>query len=498
MPVAAALPPARPPRLQHSSPEADEADEAWLAAFRTHIADVPALLAGDGGTPARASARLRSLVASRALLLTDLRDAPARFFAAHHQLSRFATRLGPGFGIRFTVQYNLFAGTVLALGSSEHLQLLERIQEAGGLGCFGLTEKFAGVNSGLVVETECTWDEASKGFILHSPYEGAVKNWISQGCTADWAVVVANLLMGGKSLGAHAFLMRLRSPDGQLTPGVTLGDMGQKTIGNDLDNAWIKFNRVALPKAALLNKYCDILDGRYVQKQRDVPNIDMIGQRLYTGRLVIADSAITFAQSLFEHTREYSDRKECWAPSGRVSLSSIPQLKALYQEAEERLAEMADFLEILQAEMGPLLREGRTPSRATVDCIAAAKVQCIETAIELCFRLKQEVGSFALMAGTGFEKMDYLQCCKFAEGDSRILMQKLARDRMAAFRKAPGQGTQQELRLCGALAAALKAGGAEAWNTKWATVYELADAVIKRIILDRQQQGASVQLCAKL
>jgi hypothetical protein len=27
------------------------------------------------------------------------------------------------------------------------------------------------------------------------------------------------------------------------------------------------------------------------------------------------------------------------------------------------------------------------------------------------------------MAGTGFERTDYLQCCKFAEGDSRILMQ---------------------------------------------------------------------------
>lgn len=37
--------------------------------------------------------------------------------------------------------------------------------------------------------------------------------------------------------------------------------------------------------------------------------------------------------------------------------------------------------------------------------------------------LMQEVGSFALMAGTGFERTDYLQCCKFAEGDSRILMQ---------------------------------------------------------------------------
>ena len=27
-----------------------------------------------------------------------------------------------------------------------------------------------------------------------------------------------------------------------------------------------------------------------------------------------------------------------------------------------------------------------------------------------------------------------LQCCKFAEGDSRILQQKIARDRVAAFR----------------------------------------------------------------
>ena len=27
------------------------------------------------------------------------------------------------------------------------------------------------------------------------------------------------------------------------------------------------------------------------------------------------------------------------------------------------------------------------------------------------------------MAGSGFERSDYLQCCKFAEGDSRILMQ---------------------------------------------------------------------------
>ena len=46
-----------------------------------------------------------------------------------------------------------------------------------------------------------------------------------------------------------------------------------------------------------------------------------------------------------------------------------------------------------------------------------------------------EVGSYALMYGTGFELTDMLLCCKFAEGDSRILQMKLARDRMKQLKK---------------------------------------------------------------
>ena len=45
-------------------------------------------------------------------------------------------------------------------------------------------------------------------------------------------------------------------------------------------------------------------------------------------------------------------------------------------------------------------------------------------------RTPAQVGSYALMHGTGFELMDMLLCCKFAEGDSRILQMKLARDRL--------------------------------------------------------------------
>lgn len=94
------------------------------------------------------------------------------------------------------------------------------------------------------------------------PSECHLSIW--QGLTADKCVVMADLHVAGKSMGAHAFLMNFREngklvpgtrhlSDTQLTlnrsPGVTIGDMGVKTIGNDLDNAWVQFTNVWLPKA---------------------------------------------------------------------------------------------------------------------------------------------------------------------------------------------------------------------------------------------------------
>lgn len=65
----------------------------------------------------------------------------------------------------------------------------------GELGCFSLTEKFAGVNSGMIVNTRADWvdDGAEGGFLLNSATEGAKKNWISQGLLADKTVVLADL-----------------------------------------------------------------------------------------------------------------------------------------------------------------------------------------------------------------------------------------------------------------------------------------------------------------
>ena len=54
----------------------------------------------------------------------------------------------------------------------------------------------------------------------------------------------------------------------------------------------------------------------------------------------------------------------------------------------------------------PLLRSGGVPDDALAHQIAVAKVKAVEYSIDLCWRLKQEVGSYALMGDSGFGSMD--------------------------------------------------------------------------------------------
>ena len=148
------------------------------------------------------------------------------------------------------------------------------------------------------------------------------------------------------------------------------------------------------------------------------------------------------------------------------------------------------ILTISPIQLAECLRRSEPPPPELIDAIATAKVKCVEDSIDLCHRLKQEVGSFALMADSGFKTMDFLNCCKFAEGDSRILMSKLARDRLKSFSKDSKAGSTDEIIICEQLVAgmgkAVAAGKSkqEAWDADWKAVYALAETVMARILRD--------------
>jgi len=394
------------------------------------------------------------------------------------------------------VQFNLFAGSILGLGGPEQVKQLEQIQESGKLGCFLLTEMQAGVLSGLIVETTADYDPATDSFMLHTPSDSAAKNWISQGYTAELGVVIADLRIGGESHGPHAFLMQLRDESGELLAGIRVEDMGTKTVANDLDNARVWFDRVQLPKCSLLNKFADVEGGEYVQVGDERMRIEVIGQRLLTGRQAIAEAAVLCARVLHMKTEEYAKSKVCNGLAGEVPLSEMPQLKAVFAESYAAFDEITAFAAGVEGRLNSCLREGRIPDADLVDAIAVCKIRCIDVAIQRVHALRQEVGSYALMHATGFELVDMLLCCKFAEGDSRILQQKLARDRLRALQKGGAAAAlgglfssdRAETFAAISLARKLAPAGrdvdklAAAMNENWREIYDLAELIADRHI----------------
>merc|ERR1712062_141980 len=130
-------------------------------------------------------------------------------------------------------------------------------------------------------------------------------------------------------------------------------------------------------------------------------------------------------------------------------------------------------------ELVECLHQDRIPGTRLIEAIGVAKIRSVETVIQLCFRLKQTVGSRALMVGSGFEEMDGMQVAKFAEGESFVLMQKIARDNVKNV-AAPGM-TDQEKTIC----EELRGKGPEEWVAKFDQVYHLAELVMDRTMQQR-------------
>ncbi len=151
-------------------------NDAFLAAWRRVAARHQTLT-----TYAESEAALRDVMNEFRGVLTakDLvrTSGSNKLFVAHREGGAL---FEVGLGIRTTVQYNLFGGSVANLGSPEQVEWLQGVLDRGEIGCFALTEERAGVLSGLIVDTTAT-ATASGEFVLSSAAEGSVKRWISNG-----------------------------------------------------------------------------------------------------------------------------------------------------------------------------------------------------------------------------------------------------------------------------------------------------------------------------
>ena len=167
--------------------------------------------------------------------------------------------------VKAGVQFGLFGGAVLHLGTERHhAAYLEQIQSFELPGCFAMTETGHGSDVASILTT-ATFDPDTQEFDLHSPVASATKDYIGNAARdGKAAAVFAQLVTNGRTEGVHAFFVPIRDDAGRPLPGVTITDDGLKAGLNGVDNGRLRFDHVRVPRENLLNRYGDVApDGTY-------------------------------------------------------------------------------------------------------------------------------------------------------------------------------------------------------------------------------------------
>lgn len=222
-----------------------------------------------------------------------------------------------GFGdlsvlVKVGVQFGLFGGAILQLGTRRHHDAyLERLVKGRLLGCFAMTETGHGSNV-QALDTVATYDPEAREFVIDSTTPGATKDYIGNAARhAELAVVFAQLDVGGERHGVHAFVVPIRDGDGAVLPGVEIEDDGPKMGLNGVDNGRIRFHDVRVPREALLNQFADVSEDGAYSSEIDNPNrrfFTMLGT-LVQGRVCVGAAGISASKVALTIAVEYADRR---------------------------------------------------------------------------------------------------------------------------------------------------------------------------------------------
>jgi acyl-CoA oxidase len=137
------------------------------------------------------------------------------------------------------------------------------------------------------------------------------------------AAVFAQLITQGRSHGVHAFLVPIRDERGKPYPGVTIGDCGHKGGLNGVDNGWLAFDHVRVPREALLNRYGDVApDGTYTSPIANETKrfFTMLGT-LIQGRISVSGAAVSATKAALTIAIRYGlARRQFRAPDAEQEM----------------------------------------------------------------------------------------------------------------------------------------------------------------------------------
>ncbi len=281
----------------------DDADEMSTHDFRERVLEVVQLMAGTGqtgfGFPKEYGGGAdigASIAAFETLAFGDLSVV-----------------------VKVGVQFGLFGGAILQLGTKPHHDAyLEDLIHGRLLGCFAMTESGHGSNV-QALGTVATYDAEAGEFVIDTPDDRARKDYIGNAADhASHAVVFAQLVLDDESHGVHAFVVPIRDEKGKPAPGVRIEDCGRKIGLNGVDNGRLWFDGVRVPRTSLLDRYAVVTDdGRYFS---DIENADrrfftMLGT-LVQGRVCVGGAGINASKVALAIAIEYAHHRRQFGNPG--------------------------------------------------------------------------------------------------------------------------------------------------------------------------------------
>ena len=344
--------------------------------------------------------------------------------------------------IKFGVQFGLWGMSVQSLGTEKHYA--KYLKDIGTLklpGCFAMTETHHGSNvKGL--ETTATYNHENQTFTIHTPHEKAQKEYIGNAAVhGQMATVFAKLIIAGQDHGVNAFVVPLRDEKGVVLKGITIGDCGHKMGLNGVDNGTIRFDEVVIPKENMLDRFASVNDKGEFESPIPSDNrrfFTMLGT-LVGGRIGIPRSALAAAKSGLTIAIKYSDQRKQFGPEGGAE---VPILN--YRMHQRRLliplAKTYAVHFALQYLTQRFIDKTETEMQEIEALAAGLKSYSTWSTTAILQECREACGGKGYLSENRIDALkNDTEIYTTFEGDNTVLMQLVAKNRLAEFRKSFGE-----------------------------------------------------------